>query len=76
MLYAGNVGFSQSLELVLAAARELPDVTFLVNGNGAARVVNMLSYGIAAYAHAADVAGRCAPEAVIDVSYPVASDCR
>ncbi|HUV17707.1 MAG TPA: glycosyltransferase, partial [Ilumatobacteraceae bacterium] len=36
-LYAGNVGFSQSLELVLAAARELPDVTFLVNGNGAAR---------------------------------------
>jgi len=37
VLYAGNVGFSQSLELVLAAARELPDVTFLVNGNGAAR---------------------------------------
>ncbi len=37
VLYAGNVGFSQSLDLVLAAARELPDVTFLVNGNGAAR---------------------------------------
>ena len=37
VLYAGNVGYSQSLELVLAAARELPDVTFLVNGNGAAR---------------------------------------
>jgi len=37
VLYAGNVGFSQSLELVLAAARELPDVTFLINGNGAAR---------------------------------------
>ena len=37
VLYAGNVGFSQSLELVLAAARELPDTTFLVNGNGAAR---------------------------------------
>ena len=37
VLYAGNVGFSQSLELVLAAASELPDVTFLVNGNGAAR---------------------------------------
>jgi colanic acid biosynthesis glycosyl transferase WcaI len=37
VLYAGNVGFSQSLDLVLAAARRLPDVTFLVNGNGAAR---------------------------------------
>ena len=37
VLYAGNVGFSQSLELVLAAARELPGVVFLINGNGAAR---------------------------------------
>ena len=37
VLYAGNVGFSQSLDLVLAAARELPDVTFLINGDGAAR---------------------------------------
>ena len=37
VLYAGNVGFSQSLDLVLAAARELPDVMFLINGNGAAR---------------------------------------
>ena len=37
VLYAGNVGFSQSLDLVLAAARELPDVVFLINGNGAAR---------------------------------------
>ena len=37
VLYAGNVGFSQSLELVLAAARELPEATFLVNGDGAAR---------------------------------------
>ena len=37
VLYAGNVGFSQSLELLLEAARELPDVTFLINGNGAAR---------------------------------------
>lgn len=37
VLYAGNVGFSQSLELVIAAARELPAVTFLVNGDGAAR---------------------------------------
>jgi colanic acid biosynthesis glycosyl transferase WcaI len=37
VLYAGNVGFSQSLDLMLAAARELPGVTFLINGNGAAR---------------------------------------
>jgi colanic acid biosynthesis glycosyl transferase WcaI len=37
VLYAGNVGFSQSLDLVLAAARELPEVSFLINGNGAAR---------------------------------------
>ena len=37
VLYAGNVGFSQSLDLVLAAAGELPDVTFLINGDGAAR---------------------------------------
>lgn len=37
VLYAGNVGFSQSLDLVVAAARALPEVTFLVNGDGAAR---------------------------------------
>ncbi|HSM67171.1 MAG TPA: glycosyltransferase family 4 protein [Ilumatobacteraceae bacterium] len=37
VLYAGNVGFSQSLDLVVAAARSLPEVTFLVNGDGAAR---------------------------------------
>jgi len=37
VLYAGNLGFSQSLDLVLAAARTLPDVTFLLNGDGAAR---------------------------------------
>jgi colanic acid biosynthesis glycosyl transferase WcaI len=37
VLYAGNVGFSQSLDLMLAAAQELPAVTFLINGNGAAR---------------------------------------
>jgi colanic acid biosynthesis glycosyl transferase WcaI len=37
VLYAGNVGFSQSLDLVLAAARRLPEITFLINGNGAAR---------------------------------------
>ncbi len=37
VLYAGNVGFSQSLELVVEAARRLPNVTFLINGDGAAR---------------------------------------
>jgi len=37
VVYAGNVGFSQSLELVVAAARALPEVTFLINGDGAAR---------------------------------------
>jgi len=37
VLYAGNVGFSQSLDLLIAAAGELPDVRFLVNGDGAAR---------------------------------------
>ncbi len=37
VMYAGNVGFSQSLDLVLAAARELPHVTFVINGDGSAR---------------------------------------
>ena len=37
VLYAGNVGFSQSLDLVVGAARRLPDVTFVINGDGAAR---------------------------------------
>lgn len=37
VMYAGNVGFSQSLELVLEAARVLPEVMFVINGEGAAR---------------------------------------
>jgi colanic acid biosynthesis glycosyl transferase WcaI len=37
VLYAGNVGFSQSLDLVIAAARECPDIMFVINGDGAAR---------------------------------------
>ncbi len=37
VMYAGNVGFSQSLDLVLAAASRLPDVQFVINGEGAAR---------------------------------------
>ena len=37
VLYAGNVGFSQSLDLVVEAARRMKDVTFLINGDGAAK---------------------------------------
>ena len=38
VLYAGNVGFSQSLELVVAAARAMPHATFVINGEGSAKV--------------------------------------
>ena len=37
VLYAGNVGFSQSLELLIAAAHEIPGATFVIAGDGAAR---------------------------------------
>jgi colanic acid biosynthesis glycosyl transferase WcaI len=37
VLYAGNIGFSQSLDLMLDAARRLPAVTFLINGEGSMR---------------------------------------
>lgn len=37
VLYAGNVGFSQSLDMMLAAARALPRATFLINGEGSMR---------------------------------------
>ena len=37
VLYAGNVGFSQSLEMVVDAAKVLPSLTFVINGDGAAR---------------------------------------
>jgi colanic acid biosynthesis glycosyl transferase WcaI len=37
VLYAGNVGFSQSLELMVAAARAMPEVTFVINGEGSAK---------------------------------------
>jgi colanic acid biosynthesis glycosyl transferase WcaI len=41
VMYAGNVGFSQSIGLLVEAARALererPDVVFVVNGGGAAR---------------------------------------
>lgn len=39
VLYAGNVGFSQSLEMVIDSAREFPQATFVINGDGAARTV-------------------------------------
>lgn len=38
VLYAGNVGFSQALELMIDAARVCTDATFLINGEGAARL--------------------------------------
>jgi colanic acid biosynthesis glycosyl transferase WcaI len=37
VLYAGNVGFSQSLDLMIGAAGRCPEVTFVINGDGAAR---------------------------------------
>ncbi len=37
VMYAGNVGFSQSLDLLVGAAREMPDVAFVINGSGSAR---------------------------------------
>jgi colanic acid biosynthesis glycosyl transferase WcaI len=37
VMYAGNVGFSQSLEMVVDAAADFPEVTFVINGDGSAR---------------------------------------
>lgn len=36
VMYAGNVGFSQSLGMMLDAARRFPQATFLINGGGSA----------------------------------------
>ncbi|MFM8417498.1 MAG: glycosyltransferase family 4 protein, partial [Actinomycetota bacterium] len=36
VMYAGNVGFSQSLDTLIAAARRLPQISFVINGAGAA----------------------------------------
>lgn len=48
VLYAGNVGFSQSLEMVVDAAKALPSLTFLINGDGAARAsLQELAKGLA-----------------------------
>lgn len=37
VMYAGNVGYSQSLELMVEAARTRPDIDFVINGGGSAR---------------------------------------
>ena len=37
LLYAGNIGFSQSVELLLEAARRMPHITVLINGEGVAK---------------------------------------
>ena len=37
VMYAGNLGYSQSVELLIAAARRMPTVTFLINGEGSTR---------------------------------------
>jgi colanic acid biosynthesis glycosyl transferase WcaI len=36
-MYAGNVGFSQSLTMMLDAAKVMTGVAFVINGDGAAR---------------------------------------
>lgn len=38
VMYAGNVGYSQSLTMLLYAAKQMPHITFVINGDGAARV--------------------------------------
>lgn len=37
VMYAGNLGFSQSVDLLVEAARRMPTVTFLINGEGSTR---------------------------------------
>lgn len=37
VMYAGNVGYSQSLTMLLHAAKQMPMITFVINGDGAAR---------------------------------------
>jgi len=48
VMYAGNVGMSQSLDLVVEAARRMPEVTFVINGDGSARkMLEDLAQGVA-----------------------------
>ena len=37
VMYAGNVGFSQSLTMIIDAAKVMKDIAFVINGDGAAR---------------------------------------
>lgn len=37
VMYAGNVGYSQSLTMMISAAQHFPDVVFVINGEGSAR---------------------------------------
>ena len=37
VMYAGNVGYSQSLTMLIHAAQKMPNVIFVINGDGAAR---------------------------------------
>lgn len=37
VMYAGNVGYSQSLTMLLHAAKQMPMISFVINGDGAAR---------------------------------------
>ena len=36
VMYAGNVGFSQSLDVLVTVARRIPRATFVINGSGSA----------------------------------------
>lgn len=37
VMYAGNVGYSQSLEMFIEAAQQMSDIAFVINGDGVAR---------------------------------------
>lgn len=47
VMYAGNVGYSQSLTMMIAAAKHFPHVSFVINGEGSARAeLESLASGI------------------------------
>jgi len=47
VMYAGNVGYSQSLTMMIAAAKHFPHVLFVINGEGSARAeLESLASGI------------------------------
>ncbi len=61
VMYAGNVGMSQSLDLVLAAASHMaddPDVAFVINGGGSARADLERAGGHLPNLHFVDMAPR------------------